>query len=81
MAIAPDGAWLATASHDQTLRIWELATSKVRAVMRVDSPLYGCAWNRHWQTLLAAVGDAGLNRSPSIPIDVDRVRTGKRPTE
>ena len=59
VAIAPDGAWLATASHDQTLRIWELATSKVRAVMRVDSPLYGCAWNRHG-TLLAAVGDAGL---------------------
>jgi WD40 repeat protein len=59
VAIAPDGAWLAAAGRDQTLRIWDLATRKVCAVMKVDSPLHECAWNRHG-TLLAAAGDAGL---------------------
>ena len=33
VAIAPDGAWLATAGHDQSARIWEAATGQQRAVL------------------------------------------------
>jgi WD40 repeat protein len=59
MAVVPGGTWLATASQDQTLRVWESATGSAGAVMRVDSPLRGCAWSPSGR-LIAAVGDAGL---------------------
>jgi WD40 repeat protein len=36
VAVAVDGTWLATASYDQTVRIWDAATGSVSALMRVD---------------------------------------------
>ena len=33
MALAPDGRWLATASMDETARIWDLATGATRATL------------------------------------------------
>ena len=33
MAIAPDGTWLATASMDRTVRIWDPVTGRERAAL------------------------------------------------
>ena len=33
VAVAPDGTWLATASYDDTVRIWDPATGQQRAVL------------------------------------------------
>jgi WD40 repeat protein len=30
LAVAPDGSWLASASHDTTVRIWDPATGIIR---------------------------------------------------
>jgi WD40 repeat protein len=59
VAIAPDGAWLATVGVGGSVRIWDSATGGICAVMRVDSRLEDCAWNPSGQCLVAA-GDAGL---------------------
>ena len=55
--IAPDGIWLATASDDETVRIWDPATGGISALMRVDGGLGDCAWA---SSDLAAAGQAGL---------------------
>ena len=59
VAIAPDGAWLASVGDDGSVRIWDPATGGISAVMRVDSPLQDCAWSPSSQSL-AAAGGAGL---------------------
>ena len=59
MAIAPDGTWLATASVDGTVRIWDMGTKDITAVLRVDGVLFDCAWSPSGQSL-AAAGYAGL---------------------
>jgi WD40 repeat protein len=59
VAIASDGAWLATASTDGSLRIWDAANSDIVAVMRVESTLSSCAWSPSGH-LLAAAGNAGI---------------------
>lgn len=55
---APDGTWLATASWDGTVRIWDTGTGGVSAVMRTDSLLSDCAWSLSGH-LLAVAGNAG----------------------
>jgi WD40 repeat protein len=59
VAIAPDGAWLATAGVDRTVRIWDPVAGGISAVMRVDSELYDCTWSPSSQSL-ALAGRAGL---------------------
>ena len=40
MAVAPDGSWLASASYDHTVRIWDAATWRQRAVLSAhDGPV------------------------------------------
>ena len=39
VAVAPDGTWLASASNDQTVRIWDPATGEELCSLRVDGPL------------------------------------------
>ena len=59
VAIAPDGSWLASASYDGSVRIWDPVTGSISAVMRVDSWLQDCAWSSSSPSL-AAAGGAGL---------------------
>ena len=59
VAAAPDGAWLATANADRTVRIWDATSGACAAVMRVDSPVSACTWSPSGH-LLAVAGEAGL---------------------
>jgi WD40 repeat protein len=59
VAIAPGGAWLASAGDDGSVRIWDPVTGGISAVMRVESHLEDCAWSPSSQSL-AAAGGAGL---------------------
>ena len=59
VAIAPDGTWLATASQDNSARIWDAATGSAIAVMRVHGSLHHCAMSPSGQSL-AVAGQAGL---------------------
>jgi WD40 repeat protein len=54
MTVTSDGGWLATASLDGTLRIWDAASWKTVAVMRVDDSLGHCQWTPDGQSLAAA---------------------------
>ena len=59
VSISPDGNWIATASRDRTIRIWDAAVGAISATMRVDHPLEDCVWSPSG-ALLAAGGDGGL---------------------
>ena len=39
LVVAPDGSWLASASLDHTVRIWDPTTGQLVASMRVGHPL------------------------------------------
>jgi WD40 repeat protein len=43
LAVAPDGTWLATASHDKTVRIWDVTTSAQRATLTNSTGIAGDA--------------------------------------
>lgn len=59
VAIRPGNNWLAAASYDAGLRIWDPVTRDLKAVMRVDSELNNCRWSPSGNSL-AAVGSAGI---------------------
>jgi WD40 repeat protein len=52
VAIAPDGTWLATASYDGTVRIWDPVTGSGVASSRVAGPLDHLEWSG--MTIVAA---------------------------
>lgn len=54
-ALSPDGATLATAGGDQTVRLWEVATGRERCHWEGDAPMTACAWRPHDNLLV--VGD------------------------
>jgi WD40 repeat protein len=65
-AFSPDGTLLATASHNQTIRVWAVASHRCICALRVASPLTRIAWHPGGTTL-CAVGGAGaylLNYQP-----------------
>jgi WD40 repeat protein len=59
IATAPNGAELAKSGEHGALRVWDVSTRKVTAVMRVDDSLKDCAWNPDGDAI-AAVGDADV---------------------
>jgi len=58
-AVDPQGRWIVSASDDKTLRVWEAATGRCLAVLRVDGELYDCAWLPDGQRIVA-VGLRGV---------------------
>ncbi|HEV3446875.1 MAG TPA: hypothetical protein VG099_19710, partial [Gemmataceae bacterium] len=42
---APDGATLATAGYDKTVKLWDTATGKVRTTFRGENPVIGVAFS------------------------------------
>jgi len=57
-AFSPDGTLLATASHGQIVRVWNVASRQCLCALRVASPLFKIAWHPDGTTL-CAVGGAG----------------------
>ncbi|MGW1496800.1 WD40 repeat domain-containing protein [Streptomyces sp. NPDC002402] len=57
VAIAPDGTWLATTSHE-TVRIWAVANQRTVAMARAEGPLLSCSWGAAGE--LAVAGERGL---------------------
>jgi WD40 repeat protein len=43
LAVTRDGRYVVSASHDQTLHLWELATGRMVARFTGDGPLAACA--------------------------------------
>jgi WD40 repeat protein len=58
VAISSDGNWLAAGGTDGAVRICDTATGKSQAFMRVDGPIFACAWLGAER--LFAGGPAGL---------------------
>lgn len=41
VTFSPDGEWLASASTDETIRLWNVATGECRQILRADGPYAG----------------------------------------
>ncbi|MFF3866140.1 hypothetical protein [Micromonospora sp. NPDC001898] len=50
---------MATASNDQTVRLWDVATGDCRCALRVAGPVVWVAWHPSG-SLLCTVGAAGV---------------------
>lgn len=66
LAIAPDDSWLASASADQSVRIWHVRSQKAYAVMRTEGLIRTCAWDRSGGGI-TLVGRKGLYRFAFAP--------------
>jgi len=71
VVVAPDGSWLASASDDRSVRIWDTATGKCCALMRTEEGLSACTWDPDGRALIVG-GEAGLYRFEFNPGDTDR---------
>jgi site-specific recombinase XerD len=60
LAVSHNAKWLASCSSDRTIRIWDICTWQVKALMRVDSNITACVWVG--SDALAIGGEVGLYR-------------------
>ena len=58
-AFSADGHFIASASSDKSLKVWETASGHCLATLPVAAPLLGCAWFPDGERLIA-VGTAGI---------------------
>lgn len=72
VAVSPDGTWLATASRDRTVRVWDLASGGLTRVIEHDTPVNDVAIAPDG-TWLASFHDGGtlLTRNVAV-LDGDR---------
>ncbi|HEU4937327.1 MAG TPA: TIR domain-containing protein [Vicinamibacterales bacterium] len=60
-AISPDGSCLVSASSDQTLKVWQIATGKeLRTLAGHTAAVQGCAFSRDGNLIASAGGDGDL---------------------
>ena len=60
ISVDPQGRFLATGSHDNTARVWEISTGRQLKSWILDEPIESISWNPCKQISLLAVG-AGKN--------------------
>ncbi len=58
---SPDGQWLASASWDHTLRLWNTQTGECLKTLYHEAPINDCAFSPDGTTLISAVADKTLH--------------------
>jgi WD40 repeat protein len=57
--ISPNGKWIASVSHDNTMRIWNAQARQCIAVFHADGALFACDFHPQDDRIIA-VGQRGI---------------------